>query len=438
MLAAVIGLGGFILILMGLPLFIAFGFLSIYCYEFIAGIDIASMIAEFYRFVGVPGVMAIPLFAFAGYILAESGAPKRLVDVANSFFSWMPAGLAMVCLISCAIFTSLTGASGVTIIAIGGLMFPVLVQGGYKDIFNLGLLTSSGSLGLLLPPSLPVIIYCLVAKVSVEQLFIAGILPCLLLIILLFMYCVFKANKWNIERQSFNIKDCILSLWRAKYEIPLPFVIIGGIYLGWYTASEAAAITSFYVLIVEVFIIKDIGAKKLFSVMRDSMIMVGSIIIILGVALAFTNFIVDQQIPMKLFEYLKIVLPGKLSFLIALNIFLLIAGCLMDIFTAIVVTVPLIVPIASQFGVDPVHLGVIFLTNLEIGYLTPPVGINLFISSFRFEKPITECYRAALPFLLLLLVGLIIITYWPDLSLFLLRLSGKRVQDLPLYLQTIH
>jgi tripartite ATP-independent transporter DctM subunit len=349
----------------------------------------------------------------------------------------MPAGLAMVCLISCSIFTSLTGASGVTIIAIGGLLFPALIGAGYKEEFNLGLLVSNGSLGLLLPPSLPVIIYALVAKVDVEQLFIAGILPCLLLIALLFAYVWFRSAKWHILSQPFHLKHCYESLWRSRYEVPLPFIVIGGIYSGWFTAAEAAAITAFYVLVVEVLILRDISLRKLFSIMQDAMMMVGAIIAILGLALALTNFVIDQQIPMKLFDYLKTVLPNRYVFLIALNVFLLIVGCLMDIFSAIVVTVPLIVPIAQQFGVDPIHLGIIFLANLEIGFITPPVGINLFIASFRFNRPITELYRASLPFLLVLIVGLLIITYWESLSLFLPEISGMRAHDLPAYLRGV-
>ncbi|MDY7017203.1 MAG: TRAP transporter large permease subunit [Nitrospirota bacterium] len=437
MIEAVVGIGALVLILMGLPLFVGFGLLSILCYHYIAQIEIASMIAEFYRFVGAPGVMAIPLFTFSGYLLAESGAPKRLVEVSQAFFGWMPAGLAMVCLISCSIFTALTGASGVTIIAIGGLLFPALIEAGYKEKFNLGLLVSNGSLGLLLPPSLPVIIYALVAKVDVEQLFVAGILPCLLLIALLFVYVWFRSAKWNILSQPFHLKHCYESLWRARYEVPLPFIVIGGIYSGLFTAAEAAAITAFYVLVVEVLILRDIPLRKLFSIMQDAMMMVGAIIAILGLALALTNFIIDQQIPMKLFDYLKTVLPNRYAFLIALNVFLLIVGSVMDVFSAIVVTVPLIVPIAQQFGVDPIHLGVIFLVNLEIGFITPPVGINLFISSFRFNRPITELYRASLPFLLVLIVGLLIVTYWEGLSLFLPEISGMRAHDLPAYLRGV-
>jgi tripartite ATP-independent transporter DctM subunit len=253
----------------------------------------------------------------------------------------------------------------------------------------------------------------------------------------LFAYVWFRSAKWNILSQRFRLKQCYESLWRARYEAPLPFIVIGGIYSGWFTAAEAAAITAFYVLVVEVLILRDIPLRKLFSVMRDAMMMVGAIIAILGLALALTNFVIDQQIPMKLFDYLKTVLPNRYVFLIALNVFLLIVGCLMDIFSAIVVTVPLIVPIAQQFGVDPIHLGVIFLVNLEIGFITPPVGINLFIASFRFNRPITELYRASLPFLLVLIVGLLIVTYWESLSLFLPEISGMRAHDLPAYLRGV-
>ncbi|MFQ6618946.1 MAG: TRAP transporter large permease subunit, partial [Fidelibacterota bacterium] len=296
-----------------------------------------------------------------------------------------------------------------------------------SDRFSLGLLTSSGSLGLLFPPSLPLILYALVAKVSVDKLFIAGVLPGILRILLITGYSINKGVAFKVVKTAFSFRKLFNSLREAAWEIPLPFIIIGGIYGGIFTATEAAAVTAFYVLIVEVFIYRDL---KLFrdipAVIVKSMMLVGGILIILGTSLGFTGYLIDQQIPMQVLDFVKAAVESKFTFLIILNIFLLITGCVVDIFSAIIIVVPLITPIALNFGVDPVHLGIIFLTNLEIGYITPPVGLNLFISSFRFEKPVLKLYTSTLPFLLLMLLGLIIITYFPDLSLVLVRIWEGR------------
>jgi C4-dicarboxylate transporter DctM subunit len=412
-----------LLALFGMPLFAViagFAFLGFYL---VLHLDPAIMIVEMYRLASTPTLIALPLFTFAGYLMAESRASTRLINLSRAFMGWIPGGLAIVALVTCAVFTALTGASGVTIIALGGLLFPALIKERYPERFSLGLLTSSGSLGLLFPPSLPLIIYGIVSETNVDKLFIAGVVPGMLLVVMLSIYGMIRGAFAKVPRVKPSLRTVLQATKDAGWEIPIPFIILGGIYWGIFTASEAAAVIAFYVLIIEVFVYRDIKLRNLPKVMIESMVLVGGILIIMGAALGLTNFLIDQQVPMRALAYMETFITSKITFLIILNGFLIIVGCMMDIFSAIVVVVPLIVPVAKAFGVDPLHLGIIFLTNLEIGYSTPPVGINLFISSFRFDKPVLKLYAAALPFLGILLVALLIITYFPDLSLFLVRLS---------------
>ncbi|MBE0557629.1 MAG: TRAP transporter large permease, partial [Proteobacteria bacterium] len=383
-------------------------------------IDSSAVIIELYKIATMPTLIAIPLFTFAGYLLAESGSPKRLVALARAMFGWMPGGLALVVLLSCAFFTAFTGASGVTIVALGGLLFPILIAERYTERFSLGLVTTSGSLGLLFPPSLPIILYALVAEQSIDKLFVAGIIPGFLLILILGAYSIYSGRRSKVKKVPFTWPELGRSIRGAAWELPLPVLIVGGIYSGAFTATEAAAITAFYVLIVEVFIHKDLSLwKDVPRVMRESMMLVGAILAILGTALGLTNYLIDQQVPQKLFEVVQAQVESRIMFLIILNLFLLVVGMMMDIFSATLVVVPLILPIATQFGVHPVHLGIIFLTNLEIGYMTPPVGLNLFLSSLRFEKPILTIARSVLVFIGLLMLALLVITYVPELSLWL-------------------
>lgn len=406
--------------LMGTPLFIVMGLIALVAFTF-AGEEVASVAVEIYRISSTPTLVTIPLFTFAGYLLAESNAPKRLFKLSEAAFGWMPGGVAIVSLMVCAFFTAFTGASGVTIIALGGLLYPILKNEGFDEKFSLGLITTSGSLGLLFPPSLPIILYGLVAKVDIDKLFIAGLLPGLFLIFVLSAWSIKNRNTQVHARTKFDFQNLKTAFREGLWEALIPVTVLVAIYGGFTTVSEAAALTAFYVLIIECFVYKDLNFfKDVPAVAVNSMSLVGAILLILCCALGLTNYLVDEEVPMQILELMRTFLKDKYSFLLFLNIFLLIVGALMDIFSAIVVVVPLIVPIANEFGVDPIHLAVIFLTNLEIGYITPPVGINLFISSFRFNKPVTHLYSVSLPFLLLLLVALMIITYWPALSLALL------------------
>lgn len=406
----------------GAPLFVFFGGLALLLFAMV-GIDTSAVIIEMYRMASAPALVAIPLFTFAGYLMAESKTPGRLVNLSRALFGWMPGGLAIVSLIACAFFTAFTGASGVTIIALGGLLYPVLLKEKYAEKFSLGLLTTSGSLGLLFPPSLPLILYCIIARVNVDDLFLAGIVPGILLIVLISLYSIYTGSTSKVEREPFSLQNAKRALLNAIWIVPLPIIILGGIYGGIFTASEAAAVTVVYVLIVELFIYRDLKIKTdVPRIAANSMILVGGVLIILGCALGLTNYIVDAEVPAKIIEFMRQHISSKFAFLIVLNLCLLVVGCLMDIFSAIIVVVPLILPIAKEFGVHPIHLGIIFLMNLEIGYSTPPVGLNLFIGSYRFKKPIPELCRAALPFLIVLLIALAIITYVPDMSLWLVRL----------------
>ncbi|WP_035238355.1 TRAP transporter large permease [Desulfobacter vibrioformis] len=412
--------------LMGAPLFTVIIAAAMYGFH-LSEIDLSVMAIELYRIADTPILLALPLFTFAGYILGESNTSQRLVTLTRAFLGWMPGGLAIVAFVVCALFTAFTGASGVTIVAMGALLYPALTQAGYTDRFSLGLVTTSGSLGLLLPPSLPLILYGIIAQqmnggeqVSIENLFLAGLFPALLMIVMLSAWSVW-ANRGNqVPLIRFSVRNCLLALKAAGWEVPLPLFVFFGIYSGYFAVSEAAAVTAMYVLVVEVLIYREIPLKKLPGIIRESMVMVGGILLILGVSLALTNYLIDVEAPMKLFKFCETFVSSKLVFLILLNIFLLILGAMLDIFSAIIIMVPLMLPVALEYGVHPVHLGIIFLANMQIGYFTPPVGMNLFIASYRFNKPIVEIYRATIPFMLVLLLSVLIITYWPQLSLFLI------------------
>jgi tripartite ATP-independent transporter DctM subunit len=415
-----------ILAFIGVPLFAIIALATLAGYYF-SDIDFSVISIELYRIADTPMLVALPLFIIAGYVLAESKASERLVALSQALLGWLPHGLAIIALLSCAFFTAFTGASGATIVALGALLYPALQAVGYSQRNSLGLVTSGGSLGLLLVPSLPLILYGVLVQqmdmgpsFTLNQLFLAGILPTLIMIVLLSAWVVWSNRKLKLQTQPFSWLATRQALWAARWEIPLPFVVLGGIYGGWFAISDMAAVTALYVIIVEVLLYREIKLKQLPAILQEAATMIGGIILILGVSLAFSNLIIDNEIPEQLLDWIQEYVDSALGFLLLLNIALLLLGAILDIFSALVIVVPLILPIALSFNIHPVHLGIIFLANLQIGYLTPPVGMNLFISSYRFGQPITAVVRSVIPYTLVLLAGLALITYLPWLSLWFL------------------
>lgn len=386
----------------------------------------------------------IPLFTFAGYIMAEAKTANRLVRVANGLFGWVPGGLAIVTVAACAFFTTFTGASGVTIVAIGGLIFPTLLKGGYKDRFALGLMTGSGSIGLLFPPSLPIVVYGMVygltagsmsgvkglKQLDIGRFLVAGIIPGIVVVGIISAYCAYIGVTQKVPRVKFNGRDALRALWEAKWELPIPFFLLYVIATMTMQIPDTAAFTVVYVIIVECFIYKDVKLSKLIPVARESMTLVGAIFGILVASQALTSYFGSAEIPQALNSYLARYVHSKYTFLLALNIVLLIVGSMKDIFSAILVMVPLMVLPAATYHVDPYHLGVIFLVNLEIGYLMPPIGLNLVIAAFRFNRPMTDVYRAALPFIGLMFLSLAIVTYVPQLTEWSLKLGPKAAKQI--------
>jgi C4-dicarboxylate transporter, DctM subunit len=409
-----------LLMLIGTPVFVVISGLTLYLF-FASGIDVSALIIEVHRMATTPVLVAIPLFTFAGYLLSASGAPRRLIRMADALLGWLPGGLSVIALVTCAVFTALTGATGLTIIALGGILLPAMSRGKYPENFSLGLLTTTGTLGLLFPPSLPLIVYAIVAKVGIGQLFVAGLLPGLLLVVLLSAYSIHIAVKHRVPKTAFQAGELRAAVRECIWELPLPAVVLGGIYTGYVAVSEAAAITAVYVFVVEVLIYRDIRWRALPELMKQSMVLVGGVLIILGAAMGLTNYLIDAEIPMQLLDFFKAHIASRYLFLVVLNLFLLAVGCTMGIFSALVVVVPLLTPITQAYGIDPIHLGIIFLTNLEIGASLPPLGINLFIAGMRFERPVLKLYAASLPFIAILMLALGVITYLPWLSLALLR-----------------
>jgi tripartite ATP-independent transporter DctM subunit len=380
-------------------------------------VPIASITVEHYRLVTSPTLPTVPLFTLAGYFLAEGGASRRLVAVFEALFGGLRGGPAIVTALVCAFFTTFTGASGVTILALGGLLMPILLGAGYSQKNALGLLTGAGSLGLLLPPCLPIILYAIIAKITMEEMFLGGILPGFLLVAATVGWGIWQSPRVEAERVDRPKPRALPALWEAKWELLLPAVALVALFGGFATPVEAAALTALYAFVIETWFYRDLHlSKDVPRVMTECGLLVGGVLLILGAALGFTNYLVDAEIPTRGVEWVTGAVESRLVFLLLLNLFLLVVGCLMDIFSAIVVVVPLIVPIGEAFGIDPVHLGIIFLANLELGYLTPPVGMNLFLSSYRFGKPVGEVARASFPLLIVMAVGVLVITYFPPLT----------------------
>jgi len=381
---------------------------------------VSAISTETYRIVISPTLPTIPLFTTAGYLLAESKASERLVKVFRSLFGWVPGGTPVIIVVLSGFFTALTGGSGVTILALGGLLLPMLLKEGYSRNFSLGLITVAGSIGLLFPPSLPAIIYGVTAGVSVKNVFIGGLIPGLLLVVLISGWAIYQGKVQNVKSTRFNLKEALRDSWEARWELVLPFLILLGVFGGFTTLVETAALSVVYVFMIETFIYKDLSLKNTPSILLESITLIGGVLMILGVAMGLTSYLVDAQIPTLLLSWVKGAIASKYLFLILLNIFLLLVGCLMDIFSAIIVIVPLIAPLGAHFGIDPVHLAVIFIANLELGFLTPPVGMNLFLAAYRFDEDMPTIYLATLPFFIVRLIAVLLITYIPILTLGLL------------------
>ncbi len=425
------------LAVLGLPLFCVLGAIGLTGLHH-SGTPLAGALADVYALAGGKAVAlsTIPLFTFAGYLMARAKTAERLVRMAKALLGWIPGGLALMTVWTCAFFTIFTGASGVTIVALGGLLLPELERSNYSRRFSIEVVTGSGAVGLLFPPALPLIVYGIVfglnagqanIEFSIERFFLAGIVPGLLLIAILSIYCIFEGWRSKVPTTPLDLRAFFHALWDAKWEVPIPFVILGLLLGGLAVLPEIAALTALYVFIIEVFVYRDIDIRRdLFGVTRESMTLVGAIMMKIMAATILTSFFVDAGVPDRLFEWLSQFVHSQWAFLLVLNVLLLLVGCLMDIFSAIVVVVPLIVPAAAQFHIDPYHLGVIFLLNLEIGYLLPPAGLNLFIAAFRFNRPITELYRAVIPFILLMTLALGLVTYIPQLVV-VPKASGPQV-----------
>jgi tripartite ATP-independent transporter DctM subunit len=410
--------------LIGTPAFVTLGGAALILFWAVDQ-PIASIPVAHYSLVTNPSLPTIPLFTAAGYFLAEGGAPRRFIRVFDALFGRMAGGPAIVTVLVCAFFTSFTGASGVTILALGGLLMPVLLSARYTEKNALGLLTASGSLGLLLPPCLPLILYAIVARIPIQQIFLGGIGPAILLVVATGLWGMLSRGRATATA-PFSWTEARQALWEAKWELLVPIVALVALFAGIATPVEAAALTALYAFVVEVIVYRDL---KLFGdvprVMAECGLLVGGVLLILGVALGFTNYLVDVQIPARAVEWTTSAVHSRFVFLLLLNLFLLVVGCLMDIYSAIVVQVPLLVPLGVAYGIDPVHLGIIFLANLELGYLTPPVGLNLFLSSYRFGKPIPQVLRATLPYIFVLGAGVLLITYVPALTTSLPRWFGQ-------------
>ena len=390
------------------------------------GVTPATVLIETYSLSVSPTLPAIPLFTLAGFILAEGQASTRLLRVFRAWFGWIPGGTAVVCAILCTFFTAFTGGSGVTILAVGGVLFPALLKEGYRDRFSLGLLTTSGSLGLLLPPSLPLILYAVVAQIPIEDLFIGGLLPGILLTAMIAAWGVREGMKFATTRYPFRLSEAGAALWAAKWELAMPAVVIVAMFSGLATAVEAAALTACYAFIIQAVIHRDLSVRRdLLRVFVECALVIGGVLVILGVAVGLTNYLVGVQLPAKLVSWVQAHIESRLAFLLVLNVFLLVVGWLMEIFAAIVVVVPLIVPLGAAFGIHPVHLGIIFVANLELGFLTPLVGLNIFLASYRFKRPVLEVCRATLPFMAILAIGVLVITYVPWLTTGLLEIIRR-------------
>jgi C4-dicarboxylate transporter DctM subunit len=409
----------------GMPLFAILGGAAAWLFLH-DGVTPAAILIETYSLSVSPTLPAIPLFTLAGFLLAEGRASERLLRVFRALVGWIPGGTAVVCAVLCSFFTVFTGGSGVTILALGGVLYPALIRDGYRERFALGLLTASGSLGLLLPPALPLILYAVVAQIPIEDIFIGGILPGILLTSMVAAYGMREGIVSGAGRQRFIASEAVAATWAAKWELAMPALVLAAMFSGFATTVEAAALTAVYALTVQTLVHRDVSlGRDLRRVVVECVTVVGGVLIILGVAVGLTNYLVNAQVPTILVDWARAHITSRFTFLLLLNVFLLAVGWLMEIYAAIVVVVPLIVPLGAAFGIHPVHLGIIFIANLELGFLTPLVGLNIFLASYRFKRPVLEVCRAALPMMGILGVGVLVITYVPWLTTGLLTLLGR-------------
>lgn len=414
-------------VVLGAPIFTALGGAALILL-WTAGEPTSAVPLKHYQLTVNPTLPSIPLFTLAGYFLAESGAAKRLVRLFQALFGGMRGGPAIVTTFVCAFFTSFTGASGATILALGGVLMPVLLAAKFSERSSLGLLTGAGSLGMLFPPCLPPILYAIIAStpgsgvsIGIEEMFQGGLLPGLLLVGLTVLWGLREGRHTPLEGlQRFDRREALAAIWAAKWELLVPVVALTALFAGFATPVEAAALTAFYTFVVAVVVHRDLGlVRDVPRVMTECGLLVGGVMLILGVALGFTHYMVDAQIPDQAVAWATGTIHSKWVFLLALNVVLLAIGGLVEIYAAIVVVVPLLVPLGLAFGIDPIHLGIIFLANMELGFLAPPVGLNLLLSSYRFNKPMTEVTRASLPMLGVMFLGVLLITYVPWLTTWL-------------------
>ncbi|MFI5177283.1 MAG: TRAP transporter large permease subunit [Vicinamibacterales bacterium] len=412
---------------LGAPIFALLGGIAVFASLVHGNPPVVLMVKAYEELTTSTGLAAIPLFTLAGFLLAEGKSSERLLRVFRAWVGWAPGGTAVAAATLCAFFTLFTGGSGVTILVLGGLLLPALLADRYRERFSIGLLTASGSLGLLFPLSLPLMLYGIVSqKASIEDLFVGGLLPGLMMLGLLAALGVREGLITSAGRVPFRVGEAMASVWEAKWELFLPVFVLGAFLGGIATLVESAPLAALYTLIVQRFVHRDLPTwKDVLRVMSDCVALVGGVLVILAVAAGLTNYLVDAQVPSQLIDWTQAHVHSKILFLLGLNVFLLVVGTLMDIFSAIVVVVPLIIPLADVFGINPVHLGIIFVANLELGFLHPPLGLNLLLASVRFKKPVLEVTWATLPMLGILALGVLLITYWPWLTLGLLHWLGR-------------
>jgi tripartite ATP-independent transporter DctM subunit len=413
--------------LLGAPVFVGMAGVAMVLFFREAGASaIAAVPTATFNLVASHTLPAIPLLTAAGYVLAEGGSARRLVRAYKGLFGWMPGGVAVMATFVCAVFTTFTGASGVTILALGGLLLPSLLEDRYPEDFSVGLVTASGSLGLLFPPSLPVILYAVVAQVPIEHLFIGGLLPGLLMIVIVAAYGVRQGIRAGAPRTPVRPKEAAAALWDAKWDLGLPTLVVVAVMSGFATIVEAAALGAAYAIVVELLVFRSIHPfRDLPRVLVHASSLVGSVLILLGAALGVTSWFVDAEVPTRLVDWMTAHVRSPALFLLMLNVVLLVLGSVLEMYSAIVVLAPLVAPLGAAYGVDPIHLGVVFLANLELGFLFPPMGLNLFLSASRFQKPLPWVYRKALPFLLIMSVGVLAITYLPAITTGVLKLFTR-------------